>query len=448
MGARRANGQGTEPEKYRTSDGRARYRAVYSVMVDGHQKRRMVTAATKGDARDKAIEAARATRAPNRGGDGLPDDVVRRIVTADATAHEVRERIAEVVKARNEGRPLFGQSLTFGEFAAFWRERVLPGEGLAPGTVTWYLDMLDRYVLPAIGAKPLTGPGALSVGDIEQMTGDLRTRGLSPRVQRAARVIASKVLHAAERRDLVTRNVARLATAPKNEGRAKPQKALTAAQTAAVLAAVEPGRWYPLVTLAFATGLRPGELLALHWSDLHLDGAEPHLSVRHALTHRPDETQRRTTPSGRRYGPSVASLKAPKRDRSHRTVPIPPEVVPVLKAWRKWQAEERLAAGPGWSTDWPDLVFTTEAGLPQRVDVYRFSVQRLLREHEGLPHFHPHMTRHTYATHLLEAGVPISHVAELLGDTVATVEAAYSHVLRPKHEVTAVVASLFAIGAP
>jgi site-specific recombinase XerD len=54
------------------------------------------------------------------------------------------------------------------------------------------------------------------------------------------------------------------------------------------------------------------------------------------------------------------------------------------------------------------------------------------------------MFRHTYATHLLEAGEPIHHVAELLGDSVAIVESTYSHVLRPKHDTAARIDSLFA----
>ena len=36
----------------------------------------------------------------------------------------------------------------------------------------------------------------------------------------------------------------------------------------------------------------------------------------------------------------------------------------------------------------------------------------------------------------------IDHVAELLGDSVAVVESAYSHLLRPKHVVTSLVAGL------
>lgn len=42
------------------------------------------------------------------------------------------------------------------------------------------------------------------------------------------------------------------------------------------------------------------------------------------------------------------------------------------------------------------------------------------------PH-HPHMLRHSRATHLLQDGKDIYHVAALLGDTIKTVEANYGH---------------------
>lgn len=45
----------------------------------------------------------------------------------------------------------------------------------------------------------------------------------------------------------------------------------------------------------------------------------------------------------------------------------------------------------------------------------------------GLPG-HPHVMRHTRATHLLQDGVSMHNVAALLGDTVATVDRVYRHV--------------------
>lgn len=126
------------------------------------------------------------------------------------------------------------------------------------------------------------------------------------------------------------------------------------------------------------------ELLGLSWDHLKLEGREAQLSVQGSLSH-----------------VGGASLKAPNRHRSYRTVPIPPEVIPALNAWRKAQVAERLAAGGSWDREWDDhrLVFTGEDGRPVRVDTYRTALRRRL-EAANLPHVSPHAFRHTYATHL------------------------------------------------
>lgn len=360
------------------------------------------------------------------------------------TQRAVTARLDDARKAMNEGLEVPDNRTTIDNFAAWWRREVLVGEGLAPRTERWYCEMLDTYVLPLVGAKALTGPRALTIGDVEAMTTALDRRGLSPRVQIAARTTLGKVLQAALQRGLLTRNVARLAKPPRDRGRARAVKALTVAQLERVLAALAGTRWHPVVLVGTATGVRPSELLALHWADIQLDGREPQVSVRHALTHTD--------------GPA---LKAPKRARSYRTVPLPSEAVTALRAWRKEQAAERLAAGPLYATGWPDLVFTSATGTPVRVDTFRHALKRLIDERnadelaawenagrrgrapEPIPHMHPHMARHTYGSHLIQAGVPIAHVAELLGDTVAVVEGTYSHILRPKHETAAIASGLF-----
>jgi integrase len=353
----------------------------------------------------------------DRGADGRPR---RRTFTAK-TRKEVTVKLAAASAALESGLAIPDGRTTFAEFSAWWASRVLPGEGLAPKTERFYRDTLTCYVLPAVGQRTLSGPKALTPGDIEAMTGDLLAAGYSHRVAEAARVTTGKVLRAAEARGLVARNVARIAKAPRDRGEARPVKALTLSEVAELLGRLDGGRWYPVVVVGVTTGLRPGELLALHWADVHLSDTEPRLSVRYTLTHVD--------------GPA---LKAPKRERSYRSVPLAAEAVTVLRAWRKQQAAEHLTAGETWTEPLPGLVFTAATGAPRRIDTYRQALNR------AAPGVHPHRLRHTYATHLLEAGVPIHHVAELLGDTVATVESTYSHVLRVKQEAANVASGLLA----
>lgn len=365
------------------------------------------------------------------GADGKPVRVpVRRTFTAK-TRKAVEAKLREAMENRDRGLGAADPSLTLANFAQRWRTAILPTEGLAPATEVYYLSVLDLYIVPNIGHRTLTGPGSVTVGDIEMMMGALAGKGLSHRTQVGARTVTGKLLRAAERHGLTGRNVARLTAPPKGRGKAREMKALTPAEVAELLNALDAkphedgrknrprSRWWPVVVLGVTTGLRPGELLALHWDDVKLDGDEPHLSVRRSLSHV--------------EGPT---LKGPKRERSYRTVPLTPEAVAALKDWRKLQAAEQLAAGPMWSEEWPGLIFTSARGEPQRGDSFRHALQR------AVPGVHPHRLRHSYATHLIEAGVPIAHVAELLGDTVAVVESTYSHVIRHKHEVTGVVSGL------
>lgn len=344
--------------------------------------------------------------------------LVRRTFTG-RTQQVVEARLGEARKALDQGLDVPGSRATIREFGDWWKREVLPAEGLAPRTEQWYCDVLDNYVVPHVGHRNLTGPQALTPADVEAMSGKLDRAGRSARTQDAARTTLSKLLRAAEVRGRVGRNAARLARRPGDRGKARDVKALTVTQVGEMLAGLaHTPRWHVVALVGVTTGLRPAELLALHWPDAHLDN-NPHVSVRHALTY-----------------VGGAKLKAPKRERSYRTVPLTPEAVAALKAWRKTQAAERLKAGPLWSTGWPDLVFTTERGNAQWGNRYWHVLTK------ALPAAHPHALRHTYATHLLEAGTPIHHVAELLGDTVATVEKTYSHVLRTKHEVVAVARGL------
>jgi integrase len=350
---------------------------------------------------------------------GRRDDgrLIRRRFVA-RTRKAVTAKLDAARTALDQGLALPDARTTVAEFVHWWAEQVLPAEGLAPATEQWYRDVLKHYVVPAVGHRTLSGPKALTPGDVETLTGQLARAGRSHRVQEAARTTLGKVLRAAESRGLATRNVARIAKAPRDRGKARKVKALTVVEVAALLDAVAGTPWHPVVVVGVTTGLRPAELLALHWPDVHLAG-DPHLSVRHAFTYVDGPT-----------------LKAPKRDRSYRTVPLVAEAVDALRRWRKTQATERLAAGELWSPDWPNLVFTAPDGTPRRVDVYRQALRR------AVPGAHPHRLRHSYATHLLEGGTPVHHVAELLGDSVVTVEATYSHVLRTKHEVAALARGL------
>jgi integrase len=176
-----------------------------------------------------------------------------------------------------------------------------------------------------------------------------------------------------------------------------------------------------LVIVGVAMGLRPGELTGLSWWDVDLDARVIH--VRRALKR---ENNR----------PVMGELKT---KRSRRSLGCPPFIVDALRRRQDFQALERAAAGRSWSTQWApeELVFTTTAGTPIDASNLRRYFRRAC-EHAGVGRWMPYEMRHTAASLLSDDGVPLEHVADLLGrDGTRMVSQVYRHAVVPTVDVAA-----------
>lgn len=132
-------------------------------------------------------------------------------------------------------------------------------------------------------------------------------------------------------------------------------------------------------------------------------------------------------------------LTRPKTWRPHQPivpVAIPAPVVEMLRAWQRQQAADRETAGTAWRTiSYPGgapapLVFTARDGAP--VDPRRDwqAWQDILIE-AGAPPARVHAMRHTTATTLLEVGVDIAVVQEMLGHADIRTTRQYAAVATP-----------------
>ena len=97
----------------------------------------------------------------------------------------------------------------------------------------------------------------------------------------------------------------------------------------------------------------------------------------------------------------------------------PPEIAfQYLRAERKRQAENRLAAGELWSN--PDnLVFTDEMGGHLAISTFYKTFKRIAAS-IGRPDARPHDLRHTAATVAIASGADIKSVQDLLGHATAS----------------------------
>jgi integrase len=154
-------------------------------------------------------------------------------------------------------------------------------------------------------------------------------------------------------------------------------------------------RLHALWTVAAYTGVRPGELLALQWSDLDLDGEEAKVHVRRSLV---------------RVGKDLyfAGCKA----GSARPIPLAPAVVEALRRHRTRQLEERLKLGEAWVD--PSLIFSSEIGSPLDAN----NVSDLFRARLKATKLRPvrwYDLRHSFGSGLIAEGVDVKTVSQLMG---------------------------------
>jgi integrase len=253
------------------------------------------------------------------------------------------------------------------------------------------------YLIPALGRVTLA---KLTPADVERMTDGMLARGLSATTAIGARITLRKALSDAMRHELLFRNVAALAQPPR---KVKPDlHFLDRDEMRRLLAACEAHELGPVVVLAATTGLRQGELLGLAWADVDLAAAR--LSVRHSMA---------------RDWSGGYSLAEPKTSRSRRTIHLPALAVDALRAERARQYERQAIAGDRWQ-DRDRLVFSDAAGRPLRGTAVTHDFHKLLVD-AGLPRIPFHGLRHSAATTLLAAGVPLAVISDQLGHSTLSI---------------------------
>jgi integrase len=244
--------------------------------------------------------------------------------------------------------------------------------------------------------------------------------------------ILSGAFEQAVRNQIILVNPVKATVSPKLEQ--KDIRILTECEQKAFLDACKGHRLEAMYTLALATGMRRGEILALSWENIDLD--KKCITVKCSVSRIKDPET----------GKTELLFSEPKTKAGRRSVPIMDSLIPVLEVHKARQDGEKKQAGSAWNTH--NLAFCSNVGTiiePRRVA----TTMDKIAASAGLEHITFHALRHSFATRMLEANVPAKVVQDILGHTDVTLTLnTYSHVVgTTAHEQIAKINDLFDRGS-
>ena len=340
---------------------------------------------------------------------GAADDLVE-ANGCDILSHKQAVIAAQEWAGKGAGKTL--DRFTVADAVAFYLDTHYAKEGRAPQKTA---SLFNTHVIPALGARPVA---ALEKAELEGWLQELataprRVRGGTtvappgPDAVRARKATANRILAQLK----AALNVAYQAGKAASDDawrRVKPFKRadapkiryLSIAECRQLLDACN-GEFQPLVRAALLTGCRYGELVALKTSDF--DAASGTLYV--------------ANPKGGR-----------------------PRHVPLTTEGREWFGVWTAAKTGG------EPIFTRTGGTAWKPSNQQYPLD-LACKAAGIPPIRFHDLRHTFASELAMAGVPLQTIAAALGHSSTRMTERYAH-LAPNVVAAAIEAHLPQLGGP
>ncbi len=325
-------------------------------------------------------------------------------------AEDLRKQMNAEERAASEAQP--ENRLTVSQCVSAYIDTLDIGRS----TETSYRGMLKRHIAPRIGDMLLSD---FTKGDAQAWVDWMGDNYARPVVANSLRLLRAALDYAAdEEQGWVSRNVAKKAKQKKDESPEQDRpNALTDGEYARVLSVIDSalnangGSGYGelphmlAIKIALLSGLRRAEICALRWRCVDFNRGS--VSVVMAIGQ---------TDNG-------FYLKQPKSKSSRRTVECPEELMRDLKRRRAAMMEQCVSAGIPFDED-----LYVVGGIdgqwmkPPRLDDHWRPLSKTLgiRGTQNKPVTF-HCLRHTYATRLIQAGVDIATVADLMGHSKTSI---------------------------
>lgn len=287
-------------------------------------------------------------------------------------------------------------------------------------TKCYYDSVYKKHISPVLGNVPISQITQLQ---IKGLIKKLDKSGYGYETQNKVRIILLDMFNKAMIDNFVLRNPCRGIRILKDKN--SDRKALTKDEQSDFFECCRGTFYDNFFVVAVNTGLRPGEICGLKWSDIDLDKKE--ISIERTLIYQKLDGDEQKT----------FHFDPPKTKTSRRKVPINRQCEIALKKQyiQSNIVKNRLHAKP--INGFSDLLFTTKYATPINSQIYLDAIRRIVDEvnltkddMEQMDPFSGHTFRHTFATRCFEAGIQPKTVQKYLGHaTLQMTMDLYTHVL-------------------
>lgn len=277
------------------------------------------------------------------------------------------------------------RKITFTDWVSDWLENEILGS-VKPSTYQAYTTIIEKHLLPTLGKMDLN---SITPSVIHDFVSNLENAELAYNTIKNIYRLLSSIMKCAFEEGLIVKNPCRKIKIQRIE--TSKQRVLSHHEQELVRCAALRSNNLSTI-LSMYTGLRLGEVCGLKWSDI--DWQERTITVKRTV-------QRVSQNAADSHSPkTILMTGTPKSLHSHRVVPVPDFLLALLRKQFKGKMEHYYI--------FSDSPIAVDPRTVQR----RF--ERLIGQ-IGVEDAHFHTLRHTFATRLLELGVDVKTVSDLLG---------------------------------
>lgn len=268
--------------------------------------------------------------------------------------------------------------------------------GITKGVIARYRRILELDIEPTIGAMPLA---SFKSDDVARWVQGMETAKVSPKTIRNKHALLSAALKSAAAKGHIPVNPCADIRLPRWDA---PERVFLSVEEYRAIRAKVPPFWVPHLEFLVSSGCRWSEMTALTPADVDRDKCT--VRVWQAW---------KVVPGGYELGTT-------KTKRSNRTINVPKDVLDL----------------PSYSGEW---LFSNHRGNPPRTNTFITHVWGPAVRESGIgkaPRIHD--LRHTCASWMIKAGVPLGVVSRHLGhESISTTMDIYGHVDRESGKAAA-----------